>query len=1404
MTTSEPISTESLRLPEPERERWQLLRAGLQNIWEYDDQRFVCHRGRLLLRGRNESGKTKAIEVLLPFLLDADLSPQRLDPFGSMARPMYWNLINDQVPDVQVRIGYVWIEFGRRVDGRAEFCTIGAGLRAKRSKPGVSSWYFLTAQRIDRELDVMPGRAPLTRSRLEQAIAESGSVFDSRADYRRAVNQRIFGLPDDQYAALIETLLQLRRPQLSKSLQPEALSRILTASLPPLEAQVIGSLAEGFQRLDQHRAARERFAETHKAVKDFLATYRRYIRTVARAAALEMTRGDSAYQRARSELRQAREAHAQAKAERDELTSAIAALEQRGENAEERLRTLRSSEAYQAVEKLDEAEQQERSRAEAASRAQRALAAVVEQLGERQRELDRASAAVDAARSRLADARAGARQAASDAGLGTQHEFIDEPLAGAEMDVDAARGAATSVCAARGRAVDGLAEQLRGVRKAARAAERAYERLSDAAQAERDAEEAVRSAEGAEGAARQQFLDAVSEWLDALEVLSLDAGLRDALFDQPSEDMAPWLRTRFEAARAALDERIHAIETERRAGLRLLEEARAEFDALERATHPPPEPPNWRAPRPDERPGAPLYMLCDFREGAAEDTAARANIEAALEASGLLDAWITPDGQALAADTFDVVLTAVPREGATLLDVLVPVSAGGVEAEVIERVLRTIELVRAGSAEDQEQPNGRDGAGCGPCWVSIDGRFRVGPMSGAWAKDVPSFIGATARERERARRMSALERRIAELDEQVRVLESQRGEVEARRAVLRDEEARFPSLEPVLRARFEVERASAQLQGARGERARLRDAYEAAQRAVRSVVDACLAAAEFEGMSPWIRRLSVGQAEGQQAGQATRLIDVDGLDEDLDELRRVTRVYGEAVRDLVQAASELEARQREHALRASSAEQARAQVEGAQESASEADGEAQRARVRAATLRAAVGATRDELLVELRATEQEQREVHGELKRARHQKSEQDRRVGATGAEVDTAARREQESEAQREAAERGFRELAEDGFLSYVGRTDDNDSAARSDSGEGDDESKGPARWTLTDTLREARRIDAATTRVDASPEARDKEENRVSAKQQDLLRSVPADVRVLPQRRRGVLDYQATMNGREMSLLALADVLVEDIAARDRLLGENEQALFESFLSGETHEHLRSRLRQANGLVEDMNQQLTACPTASGRTLRLRWAVRDEAPPGTSEAIALLLRAAHLLSDANRSALRQFLQQRLDEARAEDGIGSLLERMLGVLDYRSWFTFAIEYRDREANSAWRRLTRKVHGAGSGGQKAVMLHLPLFAAAAAFYSAAANSAPRPILLDEAFAGIDTKIRAQLMKLLVTFDLDFIMTSYEEWGFYEELDGLSTYHLSREPGFRGVHAAWFLWDGARAVEMESR
>ncbi len=140
---------EDARFPEPSTRRWRLLRAGLQNIWDYEDQRFVFEHGRLLLRGQNESGKTKALELLLPFLLDANLAPTRLDPFRSNARHMRWNLINDDNPEVNVAIGYVWLEFGRVEAGTARFCTIGAGLRAKRQTPNVDSWYFVTPSRID-------------------------------------------------------------------------------------------------------------------------------------------------------------------------------------------------------------------------------------------------------------------------------------------------------------------------------------------------------------------------------------------------------------------------------------------------------------------------------------------------------------------------------------------------------------------------------------------------------------------------------------------------------------------------------------------------------------------------------------------------------------------------------------------------------------------------------------------------------------------------------------------------------------------------------------------------------------------------------------------------------------------------------------------------------------------------------------------------------------------------------------------------------------------------------------------------------------------------------------------------------------------------------------------------------
>lgn len=92
---------------------------------------------------------------------------------------------------------------------------------------------------------------------------------------------------------------------------------------------------------------------------------------------------------------------------------------------------------------------------------------------------------------------------------------------------------------------------------------------------------------------------------------------------------------------------------------------------------------------------------------------------------------------------------------------------------------------------------------------------------------------------------------------------------------------------------------------------------------------------------------------------------------------------------------------------------------------------------------------------------------------------------------------------------------------------------------------------------------------------------------------------------------------------------------------------------------------------------------------------------------------------------------------------------------------------------------------------------VPLFAAAASHYASATNPhAPRLVLLDEAFAGVDDRSRANYLGLLAEFDLDVVMTSEREWATYPEIPGIAIANLFRLPGTDAVHVEHWTWDGA--------
>ena len=201
----------------------------------------------------------------------------------------------------------------------------------------------------------------------------------------------------------------------------------------------------------------------------------------------------------------------------------------------------------------------------------------------------------------------------------------------------------------------------------------------------------------------------------------------------------------------------------------------------------------------------------------------------------------------------------------------------------------------------------------------------------------------------------------------------------------------------------------------------------------------------------------------------------------------------------------------------------------------------------------------------------------------------------------------------------------------------------------------------------------------------------------------------------------------------------------------------------------------------------------------LNLNYDVADYQTPITGTLDNAMIQAIERLKQSNstwplaeRQMLGSFLQRQIQAAGPDIEHASWQEALGDALDYRRWHRLAVE---RYQDGVWKRLTRRTHGTGSGGEKAVALTLPHFAAAAAFYRTAHLLSPRLILLDEAFVGIDADMRAKCMGLIHTFDLDFMMTSEREWGCYQTLPGLAIYQLSARPGIDAVGLTRWVWNG---------
>ncbi|WP_280357042.1 SbcC/MukB-like Walker B domain-containing protein [Nocardia otitidiscaviarum] len=477
-------------------------RAGIVNLWDYRDQEFCFADGRLVLRGPNGSGKTKALEVLFPFVLDGRIEPRRLNPFAGEERTMKSNLLYRKQESAY---SYVWMEFARGSWTDPEVVTVGIGMRATRSADKVTRWYFVADGRVGVDFSLLDSEdRPLTRKQLAEQIG-TDAIVDRPVEYRAAIDARMFGLGQQRYDQLINLILTLRRPQLAKNLDPRGLSQALTDGLRPLDEQLILDAARSFSDMEEVGRTLEGLVQADTATRTFVNVYRKYLAVQAKTDVDQVRTRLDAVTHAATAL------HA-ASALRQRRDTERAAAETRADDADRAYEqaladreTLQRSSAYEGKQQLDDlADAVRRLETSAAVHRDKATKAA-QTVDQRAEEFERAQAAVQHAASALARGEDELRSAATEAGI--EWAALPEQARGDQLtttvrshaeerdaDVRAVRRALTLVDTA-------ATERTR----AERAAQRALE-LRDAAAAE------LAEAEAAVTLARSDTAAALREW----------------------------------------------------------------------------------------------------------------------------------------------------------------------------------------------------------------------------------------------------------------------------------------------------------------------------------------------------------------------------------------------------------------------------------------------------------------------------------------------------------------------------------------------------------------------------------------------------------------------------------------------------------------------------------------------------------------------------------------------------------------------------------------------------------------------------------------------------------------------------------------------------------------------------
>ena len=1353
----------------PTQDRWRLHRAGIVNVYQYENEVLHFGGGRLLLRGVNGSGKSTAMNMLLPFLLTTRQA--RIDAAGEQ-RGILKSWMLDGRDDAQP-IGYLWIEFERA--GRYLVC--GCGIKANRRSDTVTTWWFVTEKRpgIDFLL-VERGGVSLSATRLRSEI-DPDRVFGERhrREYRRTIEERLFGgAPVSQHMRLIH---RVRTPRVGDRIDLD-LPVYLVDALPQLSEQALVEAASPLDDLEEHRRNVAELERTSEAIGGLFDVYRSYCLSELRERAVAGSERLDDLRRCVRREKAGRQAAEAAASKVERLDDVIGGLEGDIRRLRGEIAALEESRVYRSGQELDALRdlvanltgQHERYVGRVAGCRIR-VETETEQLAQAQKrsevDLDRlnhelATASGSSERCKLARRPPGPVTVPT-----VDLESIDggEPVAELRAR-DTERGIAEAQGAILQRQAD--IDEVATARTRFAAAE---QRLHQAGSEHKAMEAAARRAADRLRQLTRRLATAREEWAAAIRVWALqvrpllqEAGLPAPAVTAASADQADEEQTlpgdhdsmrdlllsevghlsdHWRDAVAEIDRRLSREQA-------AVEEAEAIVVELKGRTRLDPPLLSWQTTV-DHC----LADLIDF--GSHVGDGERACLEAALESSGLLSARLLDDTTAeLASGELVAIVTGgVGSPLSDYLNVTIPDRLiGEVDEGLVAKLLESISWdVRSDAATV----------------IATDGSFRVGSLRGRHSKERAEFVGAAAR-------FAALDRarsEAAELLVQARAVvtgtEARRAEHRSALEVVERRRSALPSTRPIRKAYAELEAGS--------DASAIAEAEEAA--AIEQVSEADRAATgAWDDLQRVATTLSLPADRRDLDAVRKALHDLQSV---LQRCRSLLEVLKRSVGDWRSAVGRWRV--------------ATDELRSERDAVVTIEVELDRERARLATIERSIDAEYTEVVAERDRRKVDLKEAETRLPDTRRKRD----RAVVLRAESRSAATAATERLGEAEQACESMRQslakvLGTPGFLAAaVPDGDGVPAVARSVGSQGLREMlpavegllpAGPVETINADGVRQSlmRRRDTLGAGWDAE------------ASQPDP--SLPLIIEVTGPRGRAPLADSVRVISQQHSQLA-------------SLLDRKQNDALRGLLQGLIAREIAEKIHGARRLVELMNKRLDPVTTAHRVGVRLRWRRSPGLDHPTGRMMDLFAKVPDLRTEEEVTELRRALSDLLDEARLLQPDLPYRQLIADTLDYKKWHEMSVMV--RRSGGKETRLGRRTPL--SEGEKKLVTYLPLFAAVAASYDALAerHGAPehapagiaRFILLDDAFAKVSEDNHAALFGLLVDLDLDFVATSERLWGTERTVPELAITEVVRDAGFGVILLEHHTWNGAVRERREA-